>query len=131
MKGFASRRILIVDDDRLTRELLRTILLQQGFDTVSATNTGEKALNAMRRHPRPEMVLLDIKLPGQDGLEVLDRIHSDYPDVQVVMISSDATRDHVRQAVDKGATGFIAKPFSTACVKKVIDRAIWGSAAPV
>ena len=113
-EGFPRRsdkRILIVDDDWMARELLQTVLVAAGYEVVLA-NSGEKAIELARRDP-PHLVLLDVRLTGLDGFEVC-RILKEDPltrETQVVMITALETEEDRVQAAAAGAVGFMAKPF--------------------
>lgn len=102
-------RILIVDDEIAIVRALRHGLLANGYEVFTAAN-GEKALEALEQH-RPDLILLDLNLPGIDGLEVCKRIraHSNLPPIIVISVK-DAEPDKVL-ALDLGADDYIAKPF--------------------
>lgn len=104
-------RILIVDDDSMIRAFLRLMLREDGYDVVGETGAGENLANLCRT-TRAEVVLLDINLPGVDGLQALKDIRAAHPKVHVIMISAEATLERVQQAMATGARGFIVKPFN-------------------
>ncbi len=104
-------RILIVDDQRAVREELAFALSYQGFRTLEAQD-GQQGLAALAQGDIAA-VLLDIKMPGIDGLEVLTRLRPDHPDLPVVMISGHGDLDTAVLAVRKGAHDFLQKPFDT------------------
>jgi two-component system chemotaxis response regulator CheY len=116
-----SRSVVIVDDDNIMRELLRALLNAAGIAVVGEAGHRDR-LEALLRRQRPDVVLLDINLPGQSGLEVLEWLRATHPQVKVVMISADATAANVQDAMRKGATGFIVKPFATRTVLDSIER---------
>jgi DNA-binding response OmpR family regulator len=124
-------RVLVVDDDALIRRLLRAALEREGFEVADAA-TGEEALDRCARLA-PDLVLLDVVLPGIDGIEVLRRLRACSP-VYVVMVTcrSDEIDKLVGLAV--GADDYITKPFSlrevVARVRAVLRRARDGTPAP-
>ncbi len=119
MKG----KILIVDDERDIRFSLRGILDDEGYQVVEA-QSGEEGLRLAHEH-QPDLVFLDIWLPGLDGMEVLGRLRQSFPDLAVIMISGHGNIETAVQAMQKGAFDFIEKPFSLdaslLAVKKAFD----------
>jgi len=111
--------VLIVDDDVLMREVLRTILHEGEFDIAGEASNGEDAITQCMKQ-KPDVVLLDINMPRLDGISVLAKIRACLPACKVIMISSNATADRVQEAVAKGAAGFIVKPFNAARVVQEI-----------
>lgn len=103
--------VLIVDDENMIRDTLKIILYGDDFKIAGEAANGEAALELCRQH-HPGVVLLDINMPGMDGLEVLRAIKKELPATQVVMISAEATMERVKEAISSGAAGFIVKPFN-------------------
>ena len=106
-------RILIVDDEPILTELLSTHLQDHGY-TVSVANSSDEALAKLAA--KPNLILLDINMPGMDGLEVLRRIKSGQPGLKVVMLSALSQESNVRQALQYGADAFVVKPFQPECL---------------
>jgi two-component system chemotaxis response regulator CheY len=115
--------VFIADDDMMIRSLLRLILREDGYNVVGEAATGEGIVDNCK-HARPEVLLLDINMPGADGLQVLEKIRVAQPEVKVIMISADATLERVTEALQKGASGFIVKPFNAAKVLDDISNAL-------
>src|SRR4051795_6470319 len=108
MSGIGGARVLVVDDDELIRAVLRRVLETSGA-TVREAETGEDGLRALY-DGRPDVVVLDIGLPGLDGWQVLERIRQ-LTDVPVVMLSArDDELEKVR-ALRAGADDYVTKPF--------------------
>src|SRR4030095_12869567 len=103
-------RILVVDDEPQIRRVMRTTLTGAGYE-VDDARTGEEALNKLRGF-RPDLVLLDINLPGMSGLEACRTIRSD-SGVAIVMLTVHNTEAAKVEALDAGADDFVTKPFST------------------
>ena len=101
-------KILIVDDDPDIVESLQDRLEYYGYD-VSAAYDGEEALKKIDDNP-PDLVLLDIRMPGIDGMEVLQRITQKYPGMLVVMLTAYGTIDVAVESMKKGAHDFVVKP---------------------
>ncbi len=103
-------RILVVDDEPQIRRIMRTTLTGAGYEVEDA-KTGEEALVKVREF-RPDLVLLDINMPGIGGLEACRAIRAD-TDIGIIMLTvRDSEKDKV-QALDAGADDFVTKPFST------------------
>jgi DNA-binding NarL/FixJ family response regulator len=103
-----SRTVLIVDDHRLFRERARELLEAEGFDVVGEAADGQSAVEAAGRL-RPDVVLLDIQLPGLDGFAAAKRIAAQENPPAVVLVSSRAAETYRRRLVTSPARGFIAK----------------------
>ena len=119
MKG---DRILIVDDEADIALILKLQLEDAGYRTERARD-GLDALDHLSRGEYA-LMLLDIKMPRMDGMAVLAKVSQDYPDLAVVMMTAHGSEDIVVQALQKGATDYIAKPFSTDDMLKRVERSI-------
>ena len=104
-------RILVIDDEAGIRDSLRMTLEYEGYDFVGAA-TGQEGL-ALAEREAPDLVLLDVKMPGMDGLEVLDRLRAMNEALPVVVISGHGTISTAVEATKKGAFDFIEKPFAS------------------
>jgi len=103
-------RILVVDDEPQIRRIMRTTLTGAGYE-VDDAKSGEDALEKVREY-RPDLVLLDINMPGMGGLEVCRAIRSDTSIAIIMLTVRNSEADKV-QALDAGADDFVTKPFST------------------
>jgi DNA-binding NarL/FixJ family response regulator len=106
--GSMSRTVLIVDDHAAFRARARALLHDDGFDVVGEAGDGEAAVEAARRL-RPQIVLLDVRLPGIDGFEVAERLAAGPEPPAVVLISSRGASTYRQRLRGSPATGFIAK----------------------
>ena len=104
-----STKILVVDDDRLIRRLLRSGLSSRGFSVVEAEN-GASALAVAKDQP-PDLIVLDLGLPDLSGLDLLRRFREDSNIPIVVLSNTDAVRVKV-EALEAGASDFVTKPFN-------------------
>ncbi|MHC4078367.1 MAG: response regulator, partial [Planctomycetota bacterium] len=118
----AGHRILIVDDQAAVREELAYALSFEGFETVEAKD-GEAALAAADDGDFA-VVLLDIKMPGLDGMQVLSQLRKDHPSLPVVMISGHGDIETAVVAVKQGAYDFLPKPFDTDRVLVSVNNAL-------
>jgi two-component system nitrogen regulation response regulator NtrX len=117
------KRVLIVDDEESIRRSLTGILGDEGYETACASD-GEQALAALAKAPLPSLVLLDIAMPGRDGIEILEEIRRGWPDIPVVMMSGHGTIETAVRATRLGAFDFIEKPLSLDKLLLVADHAI-------
>lgn len=101
-------RILVVDDEPQTCELLKAFLQIRGY-TVMTASTGAEALTVLEE-TQPHLILLDIMMPGMDGLETLRRIRERDRAVGIIMITAAHEEDIAREAVRRGAYDYITKP---------------------
>jgi len=115
-------KVLIVDDNDLMRTLLRGILRGETYQIIGEARNGLLALEFIER-TKPDIVLLDVMMPEMDGLETLQTIKSKYPAIVVVMITGSPSVENVQESIEKGATGFIIKPFNSAKVMDTLERA--------
>ena len=102
-------RVAIVDDQSLIRMGFRMVLeAHEDIDVVAETSDGHTALDAVRQH-RPHVVLMDVRMPGMDGIEATQRILADHPDVRVVVLTTFDLDEYAFAAVRAGASGFLLK----------------------
>ena len=103
-------QFLIVDDEQIARNLLRTVLQESGYVLVDAVESGQDALDALRRKDY-HLVLLDKNMPGMDGLQVLEHGKQIQPGCEFIIITAYGSLDSVIKAMDLGAHSYITKPF--------------------
>ena len=115
-------RILVVDDERSIRDILAQVFEYGGHDVRTAED-GPDALDAVEAF-HPEVIFLDVKMPGMDGLDVLARIHEADPAAPVVMISGHGTIDTAVDATRRGAYDFLEKPLDTDRLLVTLGRAL-------
>ena len=116
-------KILLVDDEPGMLRYIRTLLEVDDHD-VETASTGEEALEHVQKGLRPDLVLMDLLMPGIDGLETLENLRKLQPGVKVVMLSCVNDTKKVVQAIRLGATDYITKPFQKAELDKVIDQCL-------
>ena len=114
-------QVLIVDDEQNIREGSERILTRIGFN-VSTADNGQKALELFQE-TSPSIVLLDLKMPGMDGMEVLNQIKKIDDSALVIVITGYATVETAIQAMKQGAYDFIAKPFEPDQLRIIVNRA--------
>src|SRR5216117_3582663 len=104
-------RVLVIDDEAAIRDSLRMMLEYEGYEFVGAA-TGQEGL-ALAEREAPDLVLLDVKMPGMDGLEVLDRVRAMNEALPVIVVSGHGTISTAVEATKKGAFDLIEKPFAS------------------
>ena len=114
--------ILVVDDEDAICSSLEGVLKDENFNTKRALS-GEEALEIVKTY-RPELVFLDMWMPGWDGIETLERIKQAVPKTQVVMISGHATIANAMEALKRGAMDFVEKPFDINSVVRLVNLAL-------
>lgn len=114
-------RTLIVDDSSVMRKIVERALRQAGIESlvVHEAGNGTEALDLLRAKSF-DLILSDINMPTMDGLEFLRQLRSQNlaPSAPVVMITTESSEEHVRQAIQAGAQGYIRKPFTAEQVKE-------------
>ena len=105
--------ILVVDDERAVRDSLRRALELEGYD-VELAEDGEQALRRLEVDPQPDAVILDVLMPGADGLEVCRRLRSIGNEVPVLMLTARSEVDSRVAGLDAGADDYLSKPFALA-----------------
>lgn len=101
-------RVLLVDDEDAYVETLAKRLTRRGL-TVHTADRGEKALAILAEHP-VDVVILDVKMPGMDGIETLTRIKKNHADVEVIMLTGHANVDAAIRGMERGAFDYLMKP---------------------
>jgi len=115
--------VLVADDDRTMRELLKAILKSESYPIAGEVSNGiDVVMKCVELEP--DIVLLDINMPKMDGIKALDEIRKAKPEIMVIMVSGEVTIDRVKEAQSKGAAGFIVKPLKPAVVLDKIG-AFW------
>jgi DNA-binding NtrC family response regulator len=117
----ANVNVLLIDDDRATRELLREVLQKEGY-TVGEATTGGEALAQARTVPY-EVVLADLRLPDVDGIEVLRALHTLDPELPVIVMTAFGSMETAVEAIREGAYDYISKPFNLEEVRLTVRRA--------
>lgn len=115
-------RILVVEDQDSIRRMIEALVIARGYE-VTGVSSGTKAIDVASTHP-PDMVLLDLMVPGHDGYEVCRRLRSDPSTrhVPVLVISALDDAESRARAEAAGATAYYTKPFSPMALLKEIDR---------
>ena len=119
--------ILVIDDEEIMREILETLLVREGY-TVRLASNGAEGLDLARSLPF-DAVIVDMMMPGIDGLQVLDELRKHDDELPVVMITAFASMENAISAMKKGAFDYITKPFKNDEVLVVLRNAVERAAA--
>jgi DNA-binding NtrC family response regulator len=117
-----STRVLVVDDEAPFVNALSRRLDKRGF-TVMTASDGLEALERLQRDRDVDVVLLDIKMPGMNGIETLKAIKKDYPYVEVILLTGHASTESGLEGMRWGALDYLMKPCDLAILEKRIDEA--------
>ena len=120
-----AKRVMVVDDSRVQEVQIRKLLEGSGYEVAHYCRSGEDAL-AVYDEVKPDVVTMDIIMPGMDGLETAQAILEEYPEAKIVMVSSLAYEDTFDEAKTIGAKGFISKPFDQEKLLAALDQALSG-----
>lgn len=112
--------ILIVDDQFGIRLLLQEVFKKDGYKTYTAEN-GKQALEIAKKN-KPSLVLLDFKLPGMDGIEILKRLKEMDSEIKVIMMTAYGELDMIQEAIDLGAITYYSKPFDIDEVRNAVKK---------
>ena len=115
-------RLLVVDDEDNVREIIEEYFTSLGYEVEIARDGAE----ALRRAAavRPDVVLLDINMPGVTGDEALNRLHAIDPTVPIVMLTANADEDVARDLLRRGAMDYVTKPFELETLDRVVTTAV-------
>ncbi len=123
-----ARRTLVVDDHPLTRAALVALLEQHGFPVVGEAADGEEAI-AVARQLQPDLVLLDLSMPGLGGLEALPRIRAAAAGCEVVVLTASGTEENLLAAIRAGAAGYLLKTEPPERIAEFLGGVVRGEAA--
>jgi two-component system response regulator DesR len=119
-------RLLLADDQVMVRQALGTLLdLEDDFEVVASVGRGDEIVGAAREH-RPDVALLDIEMPGLDGLAAAAVLAAQVPDCRVVMLTTFGRAGYLRRAMEAGAVGFVVKDAPADALADAIRRVVKG-----
>jgi len=124
-----SKRVLIADDSVLIRRMIAEVLTQAGWEVVGEASNGAEAV-AQYRELNPDVVTLDIVMPGTDGIYALDGILAINPNAKVIVVSALNQTKLISDAIRKGAQDFIAKPFLPEQLVETVSNCLCDAPVP-
>lgn len=116
-------KILVVEDEAMMRNLLLKILESEGY-RVALASSAQEALEILERE-RFDLMLSDVKLPGMNGFELLEKVKSRWDDMAVIVMTGYGDAYTVKEALMKGADEYLSKPFKSHEVSLIVERAYW------
>ena len=114
-------KVLVADDVKIMRSLLRSSLATFDCEIVSEVDNGEDVTENVRSY-QPDIIFLDINMPGKNGLDVLQEIKGEFADIFVAIISGHNTFDNIKRSMELGADGFVVKPYTAIKIREMIDK---------
>src|SRR5206468_9378554 len=121
IRAMSKRSILVVDDDKNTRDYLAAFLNSSGY-AVDCLGSGDEAIERLASGYSPSMILLDIMLPGKDGIEVLANVKAIYPSIPIIILSGIGQIKTVVEAMKMGASDYLTKPFEEEALELAIEN---------
>jgi two-component system, response regulator PdtaR len=118
-----TRRVVIAEDEAIIRLDLKEILLDEGYDVVGETGRGDEAVDLVAAH-HPDLVILDVKMPGSDGLAAARAIRDLDIKVAVLILTAFSQRNLIDEARDAGVAAYLVKPFQRIELIPAIDQAV-------
>ena len=116
-------KILIIDDSRTSRRILRNILEEAGHEVIAEATDGQDGINKYREL-RPDIVTLDITMPVMDGLTALKGIREVDEKARVIMVTAAGQQNKMREAIKQGASEFVTKPFEKEEIIKMVNKVV-------
>lgn len=113
--------VIVVDDSPIIVKKLTILLHTFGYKVVQTASNGKEAIAAYKQH-KPDVVTMDITMPGMDGIEATQEIIKEFPDAKIVMITSHGQENMVLDALKAGAKGYVLKPFQHQKVYETIQK---------
>jgi DNA-binding NarL/FixJ family response regulator len=123
-----SKKVLVVDDHEIIRTGLKSILENAGFKVVAEASSAAEALEAVGKHS-PDVVLMDIRMEGGDGLNSLGRMKLDHADLPIVLFSAYDNPTYIARAVALGASGYVLKSAPSERLIEALNTALAGESA--
>lgn len=112
---------LVVDDALFMRVTISNLLTEWGFQVVGQASNGKEAVQLYEQF-QPDLVTMDVTMPGMSGLEAVKQIISNYPDAKIVMVTAMGQQRIIVQAIESGAKDFVTKPFKPEQLKAVVNN---------
>lgn len=117
-----NKKLLVVDDEEEICDFLKAFFEERDFE-VRTASSGESALEAVAE-VKPQVILLDVHMPGMDGMNALREIKKKYPQIKVIMVTALETREKIEEAIRLGADNYITKPLSLEYLERDVHEKI-------
>ncbi len=123
-ENYMSKSILIVEDDNISRTLYKEMLKISGV-TLHFAKTGKETLEFFENNPVPDIVLLDIRLPDINGLDITKLLLSKYPDLVIIAQTAFAQQQWESACIEAGMKAFLTKPIIRADLEPILEKYLW------
>lgn len=122
--GMPDKNVMVVEDNEKNRKLVRVVLKSKGYNVIEAT-TGEEALNILKNQ-KPNIILMDIQLPGIDGLTLIKQIKADATtkEIPIIAVTAYAMKGDEQKILDTGCEAYMSKPINTQELPLTIEKYI-------
>ncbi len=120
----SNKNVMVVEDNEKNRKLMRVVLKAKGYNVIEAT-TGEEALTLLKNQ-KPDIILMDIQLPGIDGLTLIKQIKGDVPtkDIPIIAVTAYAMKGDEQKILDTGCDAYVSKPINTQELPHIVEKYI-------
>ncbi|QLH74267.1 MAG: response regulator [Methanomassiliicoccales archaeon] len=119
------KSVLIVDDSMVMRSMIKDVLSKNGFNVVGQAKNGQEAV-ALYQQLRPNLITMDVVMPGETGIDVVKKIMAVDPSAKVLMVSGLNQKNLVIQAMENGAKDYIVKPFDPQDLLRAANKVVNG-----
>ena len=119
-------KILIIEDSAFERKAIAGMLTDAGYNDIVEAESGEIGLKRCKEE-RPDLILLDLRMPGMPGMEVLERLKKEDSGIKVIIVSIVRKRETIDEALELGAEAYITKPVTSAKLIPEVKKALEGS----
>ncbi len=120
----SDKNVMVVEDNEKNRKLMRVVLKAKGYNIIEAT-TGEEALNLLKNQ-KPDIILMDIQLPGIDGLTLIRQIKASVitKDIPIIAVTAYAMKGDEQKILDTGCDAYVSKPINTQELPLIVEKYI-------
>lgn len=117
----SKKKAIVVDDTAFMRDILKKILSENGYEVIGEAEEGNELLNILKTK-KADLIMLDVKMPGMGGIEALEHIRGNYPNIKVIMCTAVTDKGVIDSAIELGASGYVPKPFLPETIVESINR---------
>ena len=115
------KEAIVVDDSAFMRDILKKLLSENGYEVIGEAEEGNVLLNILKTK-KADLIMLDVNMPGMGGMEALEHIRDNYPNIKVIMCTAVTDKDVVDSAIALGASGYVPKPFLPETIVACLSR---------
>lgn len=115
------KKAIVVDDSPFMRDTLKKILSDNGYEVIGEAEEGNELLNLLKTK-KADIIMLDVNMPGMGGIEALEHVRNDYPNINVIMCTAVTDKNVVDSAMALGAYGYVSKPFLPETITAWLSR---------